>query len=108
MRTLFYALDGRTPVACDDVTWMSWFATADHRVAEDTIDGVRISTVFLGLDTHAGIGAPVLFETMIFGGPLDRQITRCATWAQAEAMHAEMRARVKRAALHVVKDGDGA
>lgn len=103
-----YILDGRTPVACDLATWVDWFSTADRRVADDTIDGVRVSTIFLGLDTHAGIGTPVLFETMIFGGPLDREITRCATWGQAEAMHAEMRARVRRAALHVAKDGDGA
>ena len=57
------------------------------RVALDEFpDGQEVSTVFLGLD-HGwmpGTG-PLLFETMIFP---DGGCSRCATWAQAEAMHA--------------------
>ena len=39
----------------------------DHkRVAESTVNGMWISTVFLGLDhSHFG-GPPILFETMVF------------------------------------------
>ena len=55
-----------------------------RRVAETVIDGVRVSTVFLGLD-HGFGGAPMWFETMIFGGSDYEE--RCTTWAEAEKMH---------------------
>jgi hypothetical protein len=47
-----------------------------RRVAEDFVtladDKVaRVSTVFLCVDHQWGDGDPVLFETMVFGGPLD-------------------------------------
>ncbi|KRQ99299.1 hypothetical protein [Bradyrhizobium valentinum] len=39
---------------------------------------------------HPGFpGVPLLFETMIFGGPRDLAQQRCSTWAQAERQHAE-------------------
>lgn len=57
----------------------------------------RVSTVFMGID-HGGYPfveldgvteRPIVFETMIFGGPLDQKYqTRCSTWAEAEEMHA--------------------
>jgi hypothetical protein len=34
-------------------------------------DGVEVSTVWLGLDYSFGIGTPLIYETMIFGGPHD-------------------------------------
>jgi hypothetical protein len=49
-----------------------------------------VSTVFIGLDHNFGGGAaPMLFETMIFDGGEDDYQTRCATWDEAEQMHAE-------------------
>ena len=38
-----------------------------------TIDKMWVSTVFLGLEMAFRDGPPVLFETMIFGGPFDEQ-----------------------------------
>lgn len=67
------------------------------RVArEEYPDGSYISTVFLGLD-HGWGSLPLLFETMVFGGPCDGDQERCTTWKQAEAQHAEVVARVKAA-----------
>jgi hypothetical protein len=62
------------------------------------VEGAEVSTVFLGLDysfEHHGRG-PILWETMVFGGPLDEEMDRCGgTREQAEAMHAAMVERVR-------------
>jgi hypothetical protein len=93
---VYYILDGREPVPCDDVlAWAAWYETADRSVGRAELPGgVLVSTVFLGLDhDFARVGAlehvPVLFETMIFGGPLDEYRARYCTWEEAEAGHAE-------------------
>jgi hypothetical protein len=65
------AEDGKTPVRADDLmTWAAWFEDRNKRVVRRTSIGhVLVSTVFLGLDhSFFGDGAPVLWETMIFGG----------------------------------------
>lgn len=91
-----YILDGKRAVKCPDLlTWAEWFETKNRRVASDMIGDVKVSTIFLALDHSFGSGPPLLFETMVFGGPLDQEQTRCATWEEAEAMHAAMVARVK-------------
>lgn len=63
--------------------------TERRRVGATEKNGVRVSTVFLGLDHSWVPGQPLLFETMIFGGDHDGHQTRCTTWAEAEQMHAE-------------------
>jgi hypothetical protein len=42
------------------------------------------------MDHQFGDGAPLLFETMIFGGIWDEKEyqERCSTWDEAEEMHA--------------------
>ena len=90
-----YILDGHQAVPVDLVTWAHWFEKAERHVANETIGDVRISTVFLGLDHQYGPGPPLLFETMVFGGSLDQEQTRCSTWEEAEHMHAVMVMRVK-------------
>jgi hypothetical protein len=90
-----YILDGKRPARVDTLTWARWFEDADNRrVAEDTIGEARVSTVFLGLD-HGYHGTPILFETMVFGGPFDGEQERYATYDEAEAGHAAMVARVR-------------
>ena len=52
--------------------------------------GVRVSTVFLGLDHNWGDGPPLLFESMIFwpdNPDLDQQMARYSTWHEAEQGH---------------------
>jgi hypothetical protein len=87
-----YILDGRNPIPCADfMTGARWFETSDRQVAKTDFGDVRVSTVFLGLDRSFGEGPPLLFETMIFGGPFDQDKyqERCSTWEEAEAQHAE-------------------
>jgi hypothetical protein len=87
-----YILDGRQPKAVDLMTWARWFETADRHVADEIVNGYRVSTVFLGIDHgFPGDGPPLLFETMVFpnsGASLEEQFCeRAATWDEAEACH---------------------
>ena len=100
---LYYILDndGRTPLAVDDIhEWGRWMQKADRKVAlTKPRPNVEVSTVFLGLD-HNFIpkGTPILFETMIFGGPLDEYQRRYRTWGEAKTGHERAVAKAKVAA----------
>jgi len=84
-----YILVDRVPVPCPDLfKWGRFMEEAERHVAETMVEGVRVSTVFLGLDHEFGEGPPILFETMIFGGEHNQDYqTRCCTWDEAEKMH---------------------
>lgn len=100
MKLNLFILDGREPVAVDDlIAWGRWLERSDRRVAKTEVgQGVEVSTVFLGIDHHFGPGGPpLLFETMTFGpegGDSFRDhlfgdcCDRYSTWDQAEAGHA--------------------
>lgn len=90
-----YILEGKKAVPCDVITWAKWFEKADRHVAKDTFGDVFVSTVFLGINHSFGNGPPMLFETMVFGGPLDQEQERCSTWDEAKKMHSAMVERVK-------------
>lgn len=101
MRLKQYILAGHTPVPVTDlITWASWMETGNRVVAQTKLGASFVSTVFLGIDHAWGDGPPVLFETMVFEGPLAREMDRYGTWEEAEAGHAEMVKRVK-AATHL-------
>jgi hypothetical protein len=83
MRAGHYILDALgEPTACNDLmTWAKWFESADRHVACTKIsEGVEVSTIFLGLDHNfSNKGRPILWETLVFGGPLDGEMYRYAT-----------------------------
>lgn len=86
----YFILEGKEAVPVESRTWGDWFETAERHVAFTEIDGLEISTVFLGLDHgHGFTNRPLLFETMVFnkGGDEDQYMTRCTTWEEAEEMH---------------------
>jgi hypothetical protein len=58
------------------------------RVGRDEIDGVDVSTVFLGLDHALYNYGPICWETMVFGGPFDMYQRRYASYEQAVSGHA--------------------
>ena len=97
----YYLLDAaRQPVAINDlIGWAAWYELNPEarRVAEsEPAPGVRVSTVFLGINhSFHPDNEPQLFETMVFGGPLDQEQQRHATWAEAEAGHRAMVERVE-------------
>lgn len=90
----YYVLDENHKAV--PATLMEWarFIDGNNRVAAWERGPVSVSTVFLGLDHSFGGPVPLIFETLVFGGPLDGEMKRHSTWAEAEAGHAEM---VKRA-----------
>lgn len=87
-----YILDGHETIPVDMLTWAMWFKSNSdaRRVANEEVGHARVSTVFLGLDHSFGSGQPMIFETLVFGGPHDGDMERCTTWAEAEAQHAMM------------------
>ena len=86
----YYVLDAAgEPQLCTDVNeWKLWFSTTDRKIAEDRHNEISVSTVFLGLDhNYGGKGPPLLFETMIFGGPHDGACSRTGTRTDALRQH---------------------
>jgi|SRR5215831_2419481 len=112
-KPLNYVLDGDgQPVAEPDViVWARWLFEHAHTDGTRIIGhhhfnqkGKRIlvSTVFLGFDYGWGVGPPVLWETMIFGGPHDQRQWRYTSRDEAEAGHT----RACQIATGAVKDDD--
>ena len=90
-----YILDGHKVKSVELMEWARWFEKADRRVAKTDVAHVNVSTVFLGVDHRFGDeGPPLIFETMVFGGPLDGEQDRYSTWDEAEAGHKRMVERV--------------
>lgn len=102
-RPFYWDINARGEVApCDLWRWAFMFEFQHKwRVLRQTelLPGrVMVSTVFLGTDSSWGAGRPIVFESMIFGGPLDQEQDRYSTREEALAGHEELVAR-SRAAL---------
>jgi hypothetical protein len=72
--------------------WAELRGSEEHRVALDIVDIpeggiVEVSTVFVGIDVHLFNEAPHVFETMVFGGALDRKGNRYRSWDEAVQGH---------------------
>lgn len=84
----------------DLMKWAAWLENGDcRRVANDQVGKATVSTVFIGLDHAYGDDEPpILWETMVFGGPMDEEQERCSGGrADALAMHARIVEMVKKA-----------
>jgi hypothetical protein len=92
MHDLYIWEDGRAIPTDDLALWGAQFQSPDRIVEQTQVsEGVKVSTVFLGMDhSFCGIGPPVLWETMIFGGPHDQDQRRYTSREDAIAGHAEM------------------
>lgn len=98
MNTGMYILnDAGEPVAVSPAEWSLWFDDAKNRqLARDDFGEISVSTVFLGIDHGWGRGEkPILWETMVFGGPLDHERERYTSRDDALAGHAVITALVK-------------
>ena len=89
---LKYVLDaeGNPVPEPDHLTWGRWCENNDNIILkQDTLPGdVLVSTVFLGIDHNLRDGGPpLLWETMIFGGPHDRYRKLYASREAALAGH---------------------
>lgn len=76
--------------------WGTRFGDMEYkRVAFDKVGEVEVSTVWLGLNHRFNEGPPLIFETMVFGGPMDQECNRYSTETEALAGHAHMVAVVR-------------
>jgi hypothetical protein len=76
---------------CQPITqeeWIAGFSNDRHVDLTDLGPLGRVSTVFLGLNHNYGDGPPILFETMVFGGPMDEYMDRYYTEDEAAQGHA--------------------
>lgn len=94
---MWYKLEGKIPVLSDSSTAFRDNTDEERRVAHTIVGESRISTVFLCLDHQHGDGPPLLFETMVFGGPLTDEQERYSTWDEAEEGHKRKVKRVRAA-----------
>lgn len=86
-----YVLDFENHVTeVKDVASWGLFMESDAKVIGYTeiTSECCVSTVFIGIDHRIyGRGPPMLFETMIFGGPLDEYQWRYASYDDAVTGH---------------------
>lgn len=82
-----YILVGGEPQPVAFEEFMAWVREHidETRVAYTQLGEVLVSTIFLGMDHnfHSRDTPPLLFETMVFGGPLDHKFFRSRTRAEA-------------------------
>jgi hypothetical protein len=81
---MWYKLKGKKITVCDvkDIDYKN------TSIIREVLENITISTVFLSLDhNHSGVGKPVLFETMVFGGEHDQYQERYCTWNEAAKGH---------------------
>lgn len=95
----YYTLDAnKNIIGTNDINvWGKFFQSKEKILAQEHIDKIMISTVFLGIDHGSpfGKGTPVLFETMVFGGELNGEQERYCSYDEAMAGHKIMVERVK-------------
>ena len=96
--------NGEPVIEHDILKWAAWLEPAlsagGTGVILQEIDDVKVSTIFLSIDNNFFGTPPILWETMVFGGPLEGRMDRCSgSREQAMAMHARMVARVKAAKI---------
>ena len=92
MPAKFWKLEGKKIVQCKDVLeWGEFFEKKERFIKNTQMPLCWISTVFLGLDHSFYFGPeerpPILFESMIFGGPLEDEMDRYSTYEEAEEGH---------------------
>jgi hypothetical protein len=87
LRFYFLGDDNYVVETADMIEWADRFKL---KQVQTEVAGCVVSTVFLGVDHRTplrGPRPPLVFETMIFGGTLDRRIWRYSSWDDAEIGH---------------------
>lgn len=87
MNDQYILVEGKPVLEPNLNKWGSWMGTSERIVKKDDIGKVKVSTIFLGLDHNYGIGTPILWETMIFGGKHDQYQKRYSSLEDAQHGH---------------------
>lgn len=82
----YFDRDGQ-PISFDQ--WVDLRTQEDRRVAQTVVGKCRVSTVWVGFNMGLS-GEKLIFETMVFGGPLNEQIAWYSTLEEALAGHDKM------------------
>jgi hypothetical protein len=96
--SLQYILRDGVPVPCEDVLeWGRWLCGADRIVGHTKFPGVcEVATDFVGLDRSSGeASSPVLWETVVDGGPINLETWRYSSAEEARNGHEEQASRVR-------------
>jgi hypothetical protein len=99
----FYILVDKKTVPCTLWAWSNYFKKKDRVLQQTHVGKAMVSTVFLGINHRFGAGLPLLFETLVFDGPLDGEMERYTTWEEAMAGHEIMVSAVKAATGSLIK-----
>jgi hypothetical protein len=90
----YFLNEDHTYRPCDLMEWANQIEDLwrenKKQVADEEINGKRVSTVWLGIDHNFLGGRPLLFETMVFDGPRggsDIYMDRYTTWDEAVKGH---------------------
>lgn len=85
----YYTLnENNEPVETDLINGLNFFESAQRYLKKTRFKSGVVSTVFLIIDhNHWGNGEPLLFETMIFGSPVNEWMSRCARYDDAMLIH---------------------
>jgi hypothetical protein len=96
MSDKYVLVDGKPVKIEDPIEWARKFNSSQRIVIQTQVGESFISTVFLGLDhDFTGKGPPILWETMVFGGPLADDEERYTSEKLARDGHERMVSRVK-------------
>ncbi|MEH2331546.1 hypothetical protein [Nostoc sp.] len=88
--TLFYKLEGHTPVSVNFKEWAIWRTTANTQVMVSVVyDCISVSTVFLGINIGTA-EQPKIFESLVAGGSCDREKRFYSTWDEAVQGHYDL------------------
>lgn len=103
MKPRYWILKGKKVIPTDDgMEWARFFESGDRVVAQTTITGdIGVSTVFLGIDHFFRLNRPkpLIFESRVFGGALNGETHRYATYTGAEAGHKKLCEKVRQTLL---------
>jgi hypothetical protein len=89
----FYTFDGDTVQNVTLMQYIEWITTHNTQLLYTETDDARlsVSTVFLGINhAYNNQEKPLLFETMVFGGVMDKTVKRYATRAEAHKGHMDI------------------
>jgi hypothetical protein len=88
---LKYMLRGREVITTESLDeWQEFMSVRNRIITQNQVGTASVSTTFLGLDFGQDPAKPLVFETMVFGGPMQGAVTRCSTYDEAEEQHRAM------------------
>ena len=86
-----WKLVDKEPVPTTMEEWSDILTSGKHSLWLELVEGVEVSTIFLGINIRLVVnkdGIPKgMFETMVFGGAMDKEQWRWDTYKEAEEGH---------------------